>query len=75
MCSILVVVAFLAVVVETNVPTHRQFFLTFSLISHYWQHLVAIKIGQSTWFQVTNNSVFYPQLRISNKNSSIDSRA
>ena len=59
--------------IRTIVPTHRQAFLKFLSISHLLRHLVAIQIGQSTWFQVTNNSAFYPQLRISNEKSSVDS--
>ena len=43
---------------QLSQPTAR-FFLTFLSISHLWYHLVAIKTGQSTWIQVTNNSVFH----------------
>ena len=35
----------------------------FLLISHWWNHLVAVQIDQSTWNQETNNSAFYLQLR------------
>ena len=44
----------------------------FLLISHWWNHLVAIQIGQSTWNQVTNNSAFYLHLRISVKIACIE---
>ena len=62
-CHILAVVAWRWV--GTIVPTHRQTFWRFLSISHLWCHLVAIKTGQSTWIEVTNNSVFYLQMRIS----------
>ena len=87
MSSILAVVAFLVVVsnVQTHrqhfggglwtiVPNHRQAFLKFLSISHLLRHLAAIQIGQSTWFQVTNNLAFYPQLCILKHKGSIDSR-
>ena len=38
-----------------------------------WNHLVAIQIGQSTWNQLTNNTVFYLQLRITVQIACIES--
>ena len=37
---------------------------TLSSIPHWWCHLVATLIAQSTWIHVTNNSVFHHQVCI-----------